>query len=94
MIKLDQKNKRLIFQRRDELTIIEPYGENCLRCRMTRNGMVSDEKWTLQDIVTKDSCKLEGDAMFATITNGDMSATVETGQPWYGGIISYYKKSA
>lgn len=92
MIKLDEKNKRLIFQRRDELTIIEPYGENCLRCRMTRNGVVSDEKWTLQDVLTKDYCRLEGDEMFATITNGDVSATIETGQPWYGGVISYYKK--
>ena len=28
----------------------------------------------------------------ATIRNGMVSATIEAGQPWYGGIISYYRK--
>ena len=25
---------RIIFERRDELTVFEPYGPDCIRCRM------------------------------------------------------------
>ena len=32
---------KLIFERRDELTVIEAYGENCLRCRSTKNSKAS-----------------------------------------------------
>ena len=38
---------KLIFERRDELTVIEAYGENCLRCRSTKNSKLLDENWTL-----------------------------------------------
>ena len=38
---------KLIFERRDELTVIEAYGENCLRCRSTKNSEALDENWTL-----------------------------------------------
>lgn len=37
MGKIVLEEKRLVFQRRDELVVIEPYGANCLRCRATRN---------------------------------------------------------
>lgn len=47
MGKIVLEEKRLIFQRRDELIVIEAYGENCLRTRATRNNKVSEEKWTL-----------------------------------------------
>lgn len=30
------EGKKIIYQRKDELTIIEPYGMNCLRCRSTK----------------------------------------------------------
>ncbi len=92
MGKIVLDKKRLVFQRRDELIVIEPYGKNCLRCRATRNNVVSDEKWTLLEPVTEDACKVEGDSSVATITNGDVSATIEAGFPWYGGIISFYRK--
>ena len=54
MGKIVLEEKRLVFQRRDELLMIEPYGENCLRCRATRNNKFSEEKWTLLDPVTAD----------------------------------------
>ncbi len=38
---------KLIFERRDELTVIEAYGENCLRCRSTKKFKAFDENWTL-----------------------------------------------
>ncbi len=34
---------KLVFERKDELMVIEAYGENCLRCRITRNSKISDE---------------------------------------------------
>jgi len=86
-----EKNK-LIFQRRDELIVIEGYGKDCLRCRATRNNKVSDECWTLLPPVTEANCVVEGDASFATITNGDVKATIEAGFPWYGGIVCFYRK--
>ncbi len=84
--------KKIVFQRHDELTVIEPYGKNCIRCRSTRNSRISDEKWTLLDPITKDTCQIEGNEKFAQMTNGNVSVTVEAGQPWYGGIINYYRQ--
>ena len=84
--------KKLIFERKDELTVIEPYGANCLRCRSTRNSSISEEDWTLLPSSAEDSCVTAGDEAVATITNGDISCKIELGSPWYGGIISYYRK--
>lgn len=92
MGKIKIESKKLIFQRKDELVVIEPYGQDCLRCRMTRNSVISDEKWTLLDPVTEDNCRTEGDDKFATIINGDMKATIEAGEIWYGGILRFYRK--
>ena len=83
---------KLIFERRDELTVIEAYGENCLRCRSTKNSKLLDENWTLLPPASQSECFVEGDEKVATIRNGMVSATIEAGQPWYGGIISYYRK--
>ena len=83
------ENNRLVYQRKDELTVIEPYGADCLRCRSTRNGKILDENWTVLSPVTKDSCVISGDASKATIQNGIVSATIEAGEIWYGGIISF-----
>ena len=83
---------KLIFERRDETTIIEPYGKNCLRCRSTKNSKILDEDWTLLPPASEHECQTEGDEKNATIRNGMVSATIEAGQPWYGGVISYYRK--
>ena len=87
MGKIVLEQNRLIFQRRDELVVIEAYGRNCLRTRATRNACISDENWTLLPPATEDNCIIEGNEDFATITNGDVKATIEAGFPWYGGII-------
>ncbi len=92
MGKIVLEEKRLIFQRRDELIVMEPYGMNCIRCRATRNAKVSEEKWTLLNPVTEDRCKITGDSAFATIENGDIKVTIDAGFPWYGGIICFYRK--
>ena len=41
------EQNRIIFERRDELTVVEPYGPNCIRCRSTKNCKLSEENWTL-----------------------------------------------
>ncbi|MCI8308027.1 MAG: glycoside hydrolase family 31 protein [Lachnospiraceae bacterium] len=82
---------KLVYERREELTVIEPYGRNCLRCRSTRNGKILDEDWTLLPPADDAECVIEGDEKNATIRNGMVSAKIEAGQPWYGGIITYYR---
>ena len=76
MGKIKLEKDRLVFQRRDELVVIEPYGKNCLRCRMTRNSRISDESWTLLPPATENECVIEGDEKVASITNGDIKFEV------------------
>ena len=92
MGKIVIEHNKLIFQRRDELIVIEAYGKDCLRCRATRNAVISEENWTLLPPATKEECVVEGNEAFATITNGDIKATIEAGYPWYGGILCFYRK--
>ncbi|HOV41089.1 MAG TPA: glycoside hydrolase family 31 protein [Oscillospiraceae bacterium] len=92
MGKIELFENKLVFQRRDEVTVIEAYGENCLRCRSTKNARVSDESWTLLSPKTTPKCEISGDESVATITNGIISAKIEAGNIWYGGIITYYRK--
>lgn len=84
------ENKKLTFTRKDEITVIEPWGENCIRIRSTRNSRISDERWTVLD-PGSDCAYTEGDEKKATLTNGLMSATIEAGQIWYGGILTLYR---
>ena len=92
MGKITLLKDKLIYERRDELTIIEPYGRNCLRCRSTKNGKILDEDWTLLPPTEDAECIIEGDEKVATIKNGMVSARIEAGEIWYGGIISYYRE--
>jgi len=85
------EEKRLIYRRRDELTVIEPYGKDCLRIRSTKNNTLLDENWTVLPPVTQDTCVVEGNEQRATIRNGHISATVDIGTGWSSGLINYYK---
>lgn len=91
MGKIIIQERKLIFRRKDELTMIEPYGANCLRCRSTRNSKILEENWTVQEPATQDSCVITGNETKATITNGIVSAVIEAGEIWYGGLITYYR---
>lgn len=82
---------KLVFQRKDELTVIEGYGRNCLRCRSTKNGKILDENWTLLPASDDAAVETSGDEKAAYIKNGMMSAKIEAGEPWYGGLITYYR---
>jgi alpha-D-xyloside xylohydrolase len=92
MAKITLVNNRIMYQKRDELTVIEPYGENCLRCRSTRNSVISEEAWTLLPPSTEDACVVTGNAEKATIANGDISATIDIGTPWSGKILTFSRK--
>lgn len=92
MPKITILENKIIFERRDELTIIEPYGANCLRYRSTRNIKISDENWTLLPPATTDDCRVEGDENHAIITNGDISAMITVGGGWDASTITYYRK--
>ena len=78
---------RITVQRRDELTVIEPYGPNCMRCRTTRNAQISDEAWTLLPPRSNAGCFIAVGEETAQITNGSVSAEVSR---W--GEIKYYRK--
>ncbi|NLC18907.1 MAG: hypothetical protein GX757_06730 [Clostridiales bacterium] len=92
MAKITILEDKIIFERRDELTVIEAYGANCLRYRSTRNIKLSDENWTLLPPTTKADCKTFGNEREATIVNGDISATIRDGFGWTGASISYFRK--
>lgn len=92
MGKITLYDDKLVFERKDELTVIEAYGNNCLRCRSTKNATLSDEAWTLLAPPTEAQCAVTGNEQVATITNGFISATIEAGNIWHGGIISYFKE--
>jgi alpha-D-xyloside xylohydrolase len=91
MGKINIFENKLVFERKDEITVIEAYGENCLRCRSTKNARFSDESWTLLSPRTMASCVVSGDETVATITNGMISAKIEAGNIWHGGIITYFR---
>ena len=85
------EHNRIIYERRDELTVIEPYGPNCIRCRSTKNSKISDENWTLLPAKEATDISVEGDEKKATLKNGHVSVTVDVGTPWYGGTITYFR---
>lgn len=85
------EEKRLIFERKDELTVLEPYGAHCIRCRSTKNASILDENWTVLPAASQDECIIEGDEKTAWIRNGRMSACIQAGNPWYGGILTFYR---
>jgi Alpha-glucosidases, family 31 of glycosyl hydrolases len=79
-----QENK-IIFQKRDELLILEPWGKDCLRFRSSPNVSIAEENWNLlPQAVTACETVLEDDK--AVITNGKLSAEI-----YRNGKTVYYK---
>lgn len=80
-----EKENKIIFQKRNELAVIEPWGRDCLRFKASPNARLSEENWNLvpqPDI----KCTIEVDEKKAVITNGKLSAEIDT-----NGKIVYYK---
>ena len=61
MAKIRVEDNKMIFERRDELTVFEPYGPDCIRCRSTKNSRLSEESWTLLPAKEASDIQLEGD---------------------------------
>lgn len=91
MAKIIYGNNSITFQRRDELTVFEAYGEDCIRCRSTKNGRLSDENWTLLPTDEGPVCVIEGNDEKGSLTNGRIRVSVECGGGWENGIIAFYK---
>lgn len=84
-------NSSILFERRDETMLIEPYGLNCIRVRASKNAKLSDEKWTLLDAKDNSKPELSGDDKHATLTNGDISVKVSATNDW-GGELAFFRK--
>ena len=86
------KGKGILFESRDQLTYVEPYGENCVRVRETRNSKLSDEKWTLLDPEADQaaaSVEKTSNTEKAVLKNGKITVTME--RIWQGCRICFYK---
>lgn len=88
---LTVSQSRITLRTPHSLTVLEPYGPNCIRCRSTRNSTVSDEKWTLLDPLPT-QCTVEADEKTATLVNGDVSVVVENCGPWFPGRLTFHRK--
>lgn len=81
-----EKN-RILFERRNELAEIAPWGENVLRFRSSPNGNLVDEDWILlaQSEVESDTFMENGHGV---IINGNLKAEI-----YNNGKVIYYKKN-
>ena len=79
------KGSRVVFQKRDEIAVLEPWGKDCLRFRSTPNSTVADENWNLL-VQPETKCSINADEEKATIVNGKISAEI-----YKNGKVVYYK---
>lgn len=77
------------FQMRDEIVLLEAYGENCIRVRSSRNSKISDERWTLLE-AEKCDAEISVTEEKGIIKNGILSAEIY--DQWGSCRISFYKK--
>jgi alpha-D-xyloside xylohydrolase len=70
---LSVQGNTILFQKRDEIAIIEPWGEDTLRFKSSPNGKLSNENWNLLS-QSDTSCVVEIEEGKATIRNGKISA--------------------
>lgn len=79
------KGNSVVFQKRDEIAVLEPWGKDCLRFRSTPNSRITDENWNLL-VQPETECSIQADAEKATIENGKISAVI-----YRSGKVVYYK---
>jgi alpha-D-xyloside xylohydrolase len=89
MGKINIEGNSIIYRMSNEVMKIEPYGEDCIRVRSSRNGKLSDEGWTLLPPV-EDNCKAEGNEERAVMENGKIS--VEIFNVWGGRQLVFKRK--
>lgn len=79
------RKDRIVFQKRDEIAVIEPWGRDCLRFRSTPNASLTEENWNLL-LQPEGDCIITQDEKRATITNGKLTAEIND-----AGKVIYYK---
>ncbi|MBE5780130.1 MAG: hypothetical protein E7331_12485 [Clostridiales bacterium] len=82
---------RITVRLHNSVSVYEPYGPGCIRCRSTRNSVISDEKWTLLDALPAQyTITLEENT--ATLVNGDLTLKIADGNPWNNARVTYLRK--
>jgi alpha-D-xyloside xylohydrolase len=76
---------RVIFQKRDEIAFLEPWGRDILRFRSTPNSAITNENWNLLE-QPETECSIQTDEEKAVIVNGRISAEI-----FKSGKVVYYK---
>ncbi len=90
---LSTHGNQIVFRKPHSVTIIEPYGPNCIRVRATRNSTIRDESWTLlPPLPLSAPCTPEQAGNTATLTNGDITVQVENNNPWFAGRMTFLRK--
>ena len=82
---LIEKENKIIFQKRNELAVIEPWGRDCLRFKASPNARLVEEDWNLLPGPDTE-CNVVISENKAVITNGKLSAEIDT-----NGKVVYYK---
>ncbi|OBT53518.1 hypothetical protein VE04_06173 [Pseudogymnoascus sp. 24MN13] len=85
---LSQQDNRLVFHYDAEELWIEPWGENALRVRATKQRSMPTEGWALDVPPISPKAKITVDETEATITNGKINATISK----RGKLIVYNSK--
>ena len=85
---ISKKGNGLQYQTRDEIILMEPYGESCIRVRASRNSILSDEKWTLLEAEPSEAfCEISENK--GVLQNGDLR--VEVTRSWTSCQLSFYR---
>lgn len=79
------KGNSVIFQKRDELAVLEPWGDDSLRFRSTPNAAITEENWNLL-AQPEQQASIHTDEEKAVIKNGKISAEI-----YKSGKVIYYK---
>ncbi|OBT79745.1 hypothetical protein VF21_01415 [Pseudogymnoascus sp. 05NY08] len=85
---LSQQDNRLVFHYDAEELWIEPWGENALRVRATKQRSMPTEGWALDVSPASPKAEITINAGEATITNGKINATISK----RGKLIVYNSK--
>lgn len=92
MSRISEYNRGVLFEMRDELVYVEPYGPDCVRVRATRNARLSEEKWTLLDAEACESTVRMESEEKACLINGKLMVEVSKVHPWHKCcILTFYR---
>ncbi|HWT27698.1 MAG TPA: hypothetical protein VN131_07135, partial [Mobilitalea sp.] len=82
---LTLESNKIIFQKRDEIAVLEPWGKDCLRFKSSPNARLIDEDWNLLP-QEKTDVEVHMDKDKASISNGKITAVI-----YNSGRVVYYK---